>query len=393
MNVPIVILAGARTPVGKFGGSLAGFSATDLGGFAVKEAVRRSGLQPEEIPLCIMGNVLQAGVGQNPARQAALKAGLSPSSSAFTVNMVCGSGLKAVNLAAQAIVLGEADCAVAGGMESMTNAPFILDKARWGSRLGHAKLIDIMLHDGLEDAYTHLHMGQAAEAVTQKYNVSREAMDRFAVRSHHLAAAAQSAGKFTDEVVPVEVKTDGKTSVFTADETIRADSSVEKLAALKPAFVKEGGAVTAGNASQINDAGAAVVLASKSFAESRGLKWMAEIVATAEGGVEPQWVLMAPEMALKNLEKKHGIGVKHLDLIEINEAFATQIVALQNLFAIPEEKLNANGGAIALGHPIGCSGARILVSLLYELQRRGSGTALETLCLGGGNAVATVIRR
>jgi len=386
----VVILSGVRTPSGKFGGSLSEFPATDLGGMVVKEAVRRAGVPAEDISLVVMGNVLQAGVGQNPARQAALKAGLSPSLSAYTVNMVCGSGLKAVNLAAQAILLGEAEVAVAGGMESMSNAPFIVDKARWGSRLGHAKLVDVMLRDGLEDAYTGVHMGETAENVAEKYGVSREEMDAYAYRSQMRAAAATREGRFKEEILPIRVQTKDGVKIIQQDEGIREDTTMEKLTQLVPAF-RKGGKVTAGNSSTINDGAAAVVIASSEYAERKGVRPMAKIVAMAEGGVEPEWVLMAPLSALENMRRRHGFGIADFDLIEINEAFAAQMVAIQKVLKIPDEKLNVNGGGIALGHPIGCSGARILVTLLYALQNRNLRRGMETLCLGGGNAVATVI--
>jgi len=356
----------------------------------VKEAVRRAGVPAEDISLVVMGNVLQAGVGQNPARQAALKAGLSPSLSAYTVNMVCGSGLKAVNLAAQAILLGEVEVAVAGGMESMSNAPFIVDKARWGSRLGHAKLVDVMLRDGLEDAYTGVHMGETAENVAEKYGVSREEMDAYAYRSQMRAAAATREGRFKEEILPIRVQTKDGVKILQQDEGIREDTTMEKLAQLVPAF-RKGGKVTAGNSSTINDGAAAVVIASSEYAERKGVRPMAKIVAMAEGGVEPEWVLMAPLSALENMRRRHGFGIADFDLIEINEAFAAQMVAIQKVLKIPDEKLNVNGGGIALGHPIGCSGARILVTLLYALKNRNLRRGMETLCLGGGNAVATVI--
>ncbi len=386
----VVILSGVRTPSGKFGGALSGFTATDLGGMVVKEAVRRAGVPAEDISLVVMGNVLQAGVGQNPARQAALKAGLAPSLSAYTVNMVCGSGLKAVNLAAQEILLGEAEVAVAGGMESMSNAPFIVDKARWGSRLGHAKLLDVMLRDGLEDAYTGVHMGETAENVAVKYGVSRQEMDAYAYRSQMRAAIATREGRFKEEILPVEVWEKGSPKTVDKDEGIREDTTLEKLAQLPPAFRKDG-MVTAGNSSTINDGAAALVIASSDYASRKGLTPMAKIVAMTEGGVEPQWVLMAPLSALENMKRRFGFGIPDFDLVEINEAFAAQMVAIQKALEIPDEKLNVNGGGIALGHPIGCSGARILVTLTYALKNRRLRRGMETLCLGGGNAVATVI--
>lgn len=364
--------------------------ATELGAIVVQEAVKRSGLAPEEIQTVVMGNVLQAGQGQNPARQAALGAGIAPETTAFTLNMVCGSGLKAINLLAQMIALQEVDVGVAGGMESMSQAPYLVRAARWGSRMGHAELEDVILRDGLEDAYSGWHMGQTAELVADKYGVSREEMDEYAYQSHQKAWSATQSGAFKDEIVPIQVK-DGKTvKVVNTDETIRPDTTLEVLARLKPAF-KEGGKVTAGNAPGLNDGAAALVLASADFASRRGLKPLARLVEIAEGGTEPQWVLMAPVIAYENLRKKTGWSWSDFDLIEINEAFSAQMVALIKTLGIPPEKLNVRGGAVALGHPIGCSGARIMVTLIHALRALGKKRGYESLCLGGGNAVSAVV--
>ncbi|MHA2609516.1 MAG: thiolase family protein [bacterium JZ-2024 1] len=383
----VMVLSAVRTAIGKFGGGLSEFSAVELGSIVVAEAIRRAGISPESIPLVIMGNVLQAGLGQNPARQCALKAGVSPSASAFTVNMVCGSGLKAINLAAQAIQTGEVDVVVAGGMESMSNAPYLLYKARWGQRMGHTQLVDVMLRDGLEDAFSGFHMGNLAEKVARKFHITREEADNFSLRSHQKAAYATEKGWFQEEIVPVRKK-DG-TEVM-KDEGIRPDTSLEKLAKLTPVFQKDG-IVTAGNSSQLSDAASAVVLASEEFCRSTGSKPLARIAGWAEGGMEPEWVLITQLRALENLKKKFGWRVDDFDFIEINETFAPAMLALQRELGIPEEKYNPRGGGIALGHPIGCSGARILTTLLYELRQNGKKRGVATLCLGGGNAVATAL--
>ncbi len=389
----VLILGGVRLPSGKFGGALSGFKVTELGAMVIQEALRRTGVEPEQVNFVAMGNVLQAGVGQNPARQAALGAGLPPRVPAFTVNMVCGSGLKAVNLAAQMLRAGAGEVAVAGGMECMSRVPYYAPDARWGKRLGHTDLVDGILADGLEDAYSGWHMGYTAELVAEKYGVTREEMDRYALQSHQKAARAWDQGAFQAEVLPVEI-TDKKKGkwILQEDETIRRDTSMEKLARLKPAF-KEGGLVTAGNSPGINDGAAAVVLCTARFAEAHGLKAMARWVEAAEGGVEPQWVLMAPAEAYRNMEKKTGYRWEDYDFIEINEAFAAQMVALIRKLEIPEERLNVHGGAIALGHPIGASGARILVTLIHMLQRYQKRRGFAALCLGGGNAVAAVVER
>lgn len=386
----VVFLSGVRTPSGRFGGALKGYRATELGALVIKEAIRRAGISPRDIESVAMGNVLQAGQGQNPARQAAIGAGIPPEASAFTVNMVCGSGLKAINLIAQLIALGELEVGVAGGMESMSQAPYLLKKARWGSRLGHAELEDVILRDGLEDAYSGWHMGLTAELVAEKYNVSRQEMDEYAMQSHQKAWTATQSGAFKEEILPIEVREDKVAKTLDADETIRPDTTMEALAKLKPAF-KEGGRVTAGNSPGLNDGAAALVLASGDFARARGLTPLARLVETAEGGVEPQWVLMAPAAAYENLRKKTGWTWDDFDLIEINEAFSAQMVALIKTLEIPRDKLNVRGGAVALGHPIGCSGARIMVTLLHSLKSLHKKRGFESLCLGGGNAVSAVV--
>lgn len=386
----VVFLSGVRTPSGRFGGSLKTFRPTELGAIVIKEALKRSGLSGGDIQTVAMGNVLQTGQGQNPARQAALGGGIPPEVPAFTVNMVCGSGLKAINLVAQLIALGEIETGIAGGMESMSQAPYLLKGARWGSRLGHTEMEDVILRDGLEDAYSGCHMGQTAELVAEKYGVSRDEMDRYALESHQKAWAATQSGAFKDEIIPIEVTDKKTTIILEIDETIRPDTSMEALAKLKPAF-KEGGKVTAGNSPGLNDGAAAVVLASAEFARERGLSPMARLLETAEGGVEPQWVLMAPVAAYHNLNKKTGWTWDHFDLIEINEAFAAQMVALIKTLEIPRDRLNVRGGAVALGHPIGCSGARITVTLLHSLKSLGKNRGYVSLCLGGGNAVSAVV--
>jgi len=391
MSDPIVILAGARTGIAKFQGPFAGFTAPDLGAFAAKEALNRGKVEPAEVEEVILGNVLQAGVGQNPARQAALKAGLPVSVAAFTVNKVCGSGLKAVMLAAQAIKAGDAGLILAGGMESMSNAPYLLRQARTGYRLGHGEVTDGMVADGLTDAYDGLHMGFTAELVASEHQISRQEMDAYSVKSHQKAAAAWAAGKFDAEtfVVPIPQKK-GDAIPFRADEGIRADVSIEGLAKLRPAFKKDG-VVTAGNASQINDSGAAVVVTTASMAEKKGVAPLGRIVAYATAGLEPRWVMMTPEPAVRAAAAKAGWDLKDVDLFELNEAFAVQSCALLRVLDLPAEKVNVNGGAVALGHPIGASGTRCLLTLLYAMKDRGAKRGIVSLCLGGGNGVAMAI--
>jgi acetyl-CoA C-acetyltransferase len=391
----IVIVSGCRTPVGKFQGSLSDISATKLGAVAVREAVKRAQLTPEQIDECIMGNVVSAGLGQNPARQAALFGGLPPEVSAVTVNMVCGSGLRAVSLAAQTIQTGNAEIIVAGGMESMTNAPYLLPQARSGFRMGNSVAVDSMVNDGLWDVYNDFHMGQTAELVAEKYGITREDQDRFAVSSHQRAAAAWREGRFAEEVVPVELpakKKGAEPKLFERDEAIREDASVETLRALKPAFKKDG-TVTAGNAPGVNDAAAAVVVMSAAKAKALGLKPMARIVAHATSGIDPKWVLMAPVNGARKAMQRAGWSVGEVDLFEFNEAFAVQAIALTRELGISMEKVNVNGGSVAMGHAIGASGARVLVTMMYELARRNAKRGVAALCLGGGNSVAMAIER
>jgi len=387
-----VIVSACRTPVGKFLGSLKGLQATDLGAIAVKEAVRRADLRPEQVDEVIMGNVLTAGVGQNPARQAALKGGLPVTVPALTVNKVCGSGLKAVALAAQAIRASDHEVLVAGGMESMSNAPFLVRGAREGLRLGHGELVDSMVQDGLWDVYENFHMGCCGEAVAEKYEISRQAQDEYALGSHRKAIAAIDAGKFKAEIVPVPVpQRKGPAVLFDTDESPRRDSSIEALARLKPAF-KEGGSVTAGNAPGVNDGASALVVMSEERAAGAGKKPLAEIVAYASSGIEPKMVMMAPVLAVTRVLEKAGWRTDEVDLFELNEAFSVQAVALLRELKLKPERVNVHGGAVALGHPIGCSGARVLTTLLYALADRKAKRGVAALCLGGGNAVAMAIR-
>ena len=391
----IVIVSGCRTPVGKFQGSLSDISATKLGAVAVREAVKRAQLTPEQIDECIMGNVVSAGLGQNPARQAALFGGLPPEVSAVTVNMVCGSGLRAVSLAAQTIQTGNAEIIVAGGMESMTNAPYLLPQARSGFRMGNSVAVDSMVNDGLWDVYNDFHMGQTAELVAEKYGIPREDQDAFAVASHQKAAAAWREGRFAEEVVPVELpakKKGAEPRLFERDEAIREDTTVETLRALKPAFKKDG-TVTAGNAPGVNDAAAAVVVMSAAKAKALGLKPMAHIVAHATSGIDPKWVMMAPVNGARKAMQKAGWSVGDVDLFEFNEAFAVQAIAVTRELGVPMEKVNVNGGSVAIGHAIGASGARVLVTMMYELARRNAKRGVAALCLGGGNSVAMAIER
>jgi len=389
-----VIISAVRTPVGKFLGSLKGFTATDLGAIVVRESVRRAGVPAEEIDEVIMGCVIQAGLGQNPARQAALGGGLLPSVSAVTVNKVCGSGLKAVMMAAQGIRLGDTDVVVAGGMESMSNAPYLIAKAREGYRLGNGVLVDAMIHDGLWDAYNNYHMGCTGEVVAEKFDVSRAEQDEYALNSHRKAAAAIKEGRFSAEIVPVEIpQKKGANVIFDTDETVREDTSLEALGKLKPAFKKEGGTVTAGNAPGVNDGASAVVVTSRDRAKSLGVEPMAGIVAQATSGVEPAMVMMAPVDAIKKVLQKAGWSIGEVDLIELNEAFSVQAVAIVKELGLDPARLNVNGGAVALGHAIGQSGSRILTTMLYELKRRDVHRGVISLCLGGGNAVAMAVER
>ena len=388
-----VILSAVRTPVGKFLGGLAPLSAPELGAIVVREAVQRARLEPAQISECIMGNVVQAGLGQNPARQAALFGGLHPSVAAMTINKVCGSGLKAVALADQAVRLGESDIVVAGGMESMSNAPYLLPGARQGFKMGSVEMVDAMIHDGLWDVYNNYHMGQTAELVSHHYHVSREEQDAYALESHRRAIAAMRECRFASQILPVTVpQKKGDPTVIDKDEGPRADTSLEVLRRLKPAFKKDG-TVTAGNAPGVNDGAAAVVVTTARRAEQLQRPPMARIVAQATSGVEPKWVMMAPVEAIRILWKKTGWKREDVDLYELNEAFAAQAVAVMRELELNPERVNVNGGAVALGHPIGASGARILVTLLYELERRNARRGIAALCLGGGNAVGMAVER
>jgi acetyl-CoA C-acetyltransferase len=389
-----VVISAARTPVGKFLGSLKSFSATQLGSIVVRESVRRAGIKPEDVDEVIMGCVIQAGLGQNPARQAALNGGLPSTVSAVTVNKVCGSGLKAVMIAAQAVQLGDSEIVVAGGMESMSNAPYLIPKAREGYRLGNGELIDAMIQDGLWCAFENYHMGCTGEVVADEYSIDRSRQDEFAMNSHRKAAAAIKAGKFKDEIVPVEVKQrKGPALMFDTNETVREDTSLDALGKLKPAFRGEGGTVTAGNAPGVNDGASALVLTSLRRARELGLEPMARIVAQATAGVEPRLVMMAPVEAVRKLFKKTGWSASEVDLFELNEAFSVAALAVTSELGLDPEKVNVNGGAVALGHAIGQSGSRLLTTILYEMKRRDARRGVVSLCLGGGNAVALAIER
>jgi len=390
-----VIVSAVRTPVGKFQGSLQSFSATQLGALVVREAVRRAGVDAACADECIMGCVLQAGLGQNPARQAALYGGLTSAVGALTINQVCGSGLKAVALAAQAIETRNAEIVVAGGMESMTNSPYLLPQARAGYRMGNGTLVDAMIHDGLWEIYKGFHMGVGAEMIAAKYGIGREEQDAFAVESHRRAAEATAAGFFRDEIVSVEVPASRKGAapvIFDADESIRPETTLEILAGLKPAF-QAGGTVTAGNSPGVSDGAAALVVTSEERAQALGLKPMAVIRAQATGGVEPEWFGLAPIEAVRKCAGRAGWALQDVDLFELNEAFSVQALAVNRDLDLDPAKVNVHGGAVAIGHPIGASGARVLTTLLYALARRGKGKGIAALCLGGGNAVALAVER
>lgn len=387
----IYIISAVRTPIGKMMGGLSKFQAPQLGSFVIGESMKRAGVKAEWVDEVIMGNVLQAGLGQNPARQAALKAELPVSVPAFTVNKVCGSGLKSVMLAAQAIKAGDANIIVAGGMESMSNTPFLLKGARIGFRLGHAELLDSMIHDGLLDAYEGYHMGITAELVADEYEVSRSEQDQFSVESHKKAEEARKNGAFKNEIIPVSIpQKKGEPLVISEDEGIRTDVTVEALSKLKPAF-KNGGSVTAGNASQISDGASALVIAEEKFLEKKSLSPVAAIVAYATSGLAPQYVMMTPVKAVEMVLQKSGWERDSVGLFELNEAFASQGVAIIKTLKLDKQKVNVNGGAIALGHPIGASGARCLTTLLYAMKNRNVKKGIVSLCLGGGNGVAMAI--
>jgi acetyl-CoA C-acetyltransferase len=389
----VVIVAAVRTPVGKFQGALSSFVAPKLGAIVVRELVKRAGIDPALVDECIMGNVLSAGLGQNPARQAAIFGGLPYEAGALTINKVCGSGLKAVALAAQAIQTGNAEIVIAGGMESMTNAPYLLPQARQGYRLGNGTLVDSVVNDGLWDHYNDQHMGIGAESVAEKHSISRERQDEFAVASHRKAAAAWKEGRFDAEVVPVEIPTKkGPPVVLREDESIRPDVSLESLAGLRPAF-KPNGTVTAGNAPGLNDAAAGVLVMSASKAESLGLKPMARIRAQATSGVDPKWIMLAPVTGVQKVLAKAGWSLGDVDLFELNEAFSVQALGVTHELGLGLDRINVNGGAVAIGHPIGASGARVLVTLIHEMIRRDLHRGVAALCLGGGNSVAMAIER
>lgn len=389
----VVITSAVRTAIGSFNGSLASFAAADLGSIVVQEAINRSGIQHSMIDEVILGNVLQAGQGQNPARQAAVKAGVPVEVPSYTINKVCGSGIKAVTLAAQSIIAGDADIVIAGGMESMTNAAYVLDsKARWGYRMGDAKLTDSMVKDGLWCAFNDYHMGITAENVAARYGISREAQDQLAAESQQKALTAISRGVFKKEIVPVTIKGKKGDTVFATDEYPKAGTTLEKLAALKTAFKKDG-TVTAGNASGINDGAAALVVMSAEKACKLGIKPLARIVSFAAAGVDPGMMGIGPVPATRKALDKAGLTIADIDLIEANEAFAAQFLAVGQELNFSQDRVNVHGGAIALGHPIGASGARILVTLLHALEQKEAKRGLATLCIGGGQGIAIIVER
>ncbi|MDD3222047.1 MAG: acetyl-CoA C-acetyltransferase [Clostridia bacterium] len=389
----VVIVSACRTPIGSFGGALKSVSAADLGAITVKEAIKRAGIAPESVEEVVYGNVLQAGLGQNVARQVSIKAGLPVETTAVTINIVCGSGLKTVAMAAQAIKAGDADIIVAGGSENMSLAPYVLPAARWGARMNNSTMVDSMVNDGLWDAFNQYHMGITAENVAAQWGITREEQDAFAVRSQNLAEAAIKGGKFKEEIVPVEIpQRKGDPVVFDTDEYPKFGSTIEKMAKLKPAFKKDG-TVTAANASGINDGAAALVVMSKDKAQELGLSWLCEIVSYATGGVDPSIMGVGPVASCTKALKKADMTVAELDLIEANEAFAAQSIAVARDLKFDMDKVNVNGGAIALGHPIGDSGARILVTLIYEMMKRDSKTGMATLCIGGGQGQTMIIKR
>ena len=389
-----VIISAARTPTGKFQGALKPFSAPELGAIAIKEAVKRAGVDPAKIDEVIMGCVVQAGVGQAPARQAALKAGLPPEVSALTVNMVCGSGLRAVALAGQSVQLGDAEFVVAGGMESMSNIPYAMPGARDGYRMGNQTAIDLMIHDGLWCPFENWHMGNTGEVVAEKHQITREAQDQFAYDSHRKAAEAQSACRFSEEIVSVEIpQRKGDPIVLDKDETVRANTTVEALAKLRPAFKKEGGTVTAGNAPGVNDGASALVVTSSEKASDLGVEPLGRIVSYAVSGIEPKFIMLAPVEGVRRAVAKAGWKLEDVELFELNEAFSVQALGVMKELGINPDLVNVNGGAVALGHAIGNSGGRVLTTLLYEMKRRGAKRGVAGLCLGGGNSVAMAVER
>jgi acetyl-CoA C-acetyltransferase len=393
-NKQAVIISAARTPTGKFQGALKGFTAPDLAAIAIKEAVSRARVSSDKIDEVIMGCVVQAGIGQAPARQAALKAGLPPEVSALTINMVCGSGLRAVALASQAVQLGDAEYVVAGGMESMSNIPYAMPGARDGYRMGNQTVTDLMIHDGLWCPFENWHMGNTGEVVAEKYQITREQQDQFAYDSHRKAAEAHSSGRFKDEIVPVEIpQKKGDPIILDHDEPVRADTTVDSLGKLRPAFKKDGGTVTAGNAPGVNDGASALVVTSAENASSAGVEPLGRIVAWASSGIEPKYIMMAPVRGVQNVLEKAGWTMDSVDLFELNEAFSVQALGVMKELGLMIEKVNVNGGAVALGHAIGNSGGRVLTTLLYEMKRRDVKRGVAALCLGGGNSVAMAVER
>jgi acetyl-CoA C-acetyltransferase len=387
----VVIASACRTPIGKFQGALAGFRAPELGALVAVEAMRRAGIEPDAVEEVIFGNVIGAGLGQNPARQVARAAAVPDEVGSVTINKVCGSGLKAVMLAAQAIRAGDAEVILAGGMECMSQAPYLMPEARNGVRLGHGKLLDAMVHDGLWDIYNDFHMGMTGELVADKYEITRADQDEFAAESHRRAAKATAEGAFADEILPVEIpQRKADPILFKVDENVRADTTVESLARLRPAFKKDG-TVTAANASSINDGAAALVVMSAERAKALGVKPLAKVLGYATGGCAPEWVMMAPEKSIGKCAAKVGKKAVDFDLHEINEAFSSAAIALRRVLDLDPERVNVHGGAVALGHPIGASGARVLVTLLHAMRRRKAKTGMASLCLGGGNAVSMAV--
>ncbi|MGI8554745.1 MAG: acetyl-CoA C-acetyltransferase [Pyrinomonadaceae bacterium] len=389
-----VIISAVRTPTGKFLGALKDIKSPELGAAAIKAAVEKAGIKPEDVEEVIMGCVVQAGIGQAPARQAALKAGLPPEVSALTVNMVCGSGLRAVALAVQAIQLGDAEVVVAGGMESMSNIPYALQTAREGFRMGNQTVTDLMIHDGLWCPFENWHMGNTGEVVADKHKITREAQDEYAYNSHRKAAEAQKEGRFKDEIIPISIpQKKGEPIVLDYDETVRADTTPEALAKLKPAFKKDGGTVTAGNAPGVNDGASALVVTSREKANEIGAEILGKVVASATSGIEPKFIMLAPVEGVKKVLKKAGWKMEEVDLFELNEAFSVQALGVMKELGMNAENVNVNGGAVALGHAIGNSGGRILTTLLHEMKRRNVKKGVAALCLGGGNSVALAVER
>ncbi len=393
-NKEAVIISAVRTPTGKFQGALKGFTAPELGAIAIAEAVKRAGVDPAKIDEVIMGCVVQAGIGQAPARQAALKAGLPPEVSALTVNMVCGSGLRAVALASQSVKLGDADFVVAGGMESMSNIPYALQTARDGFRMGNQVATDLMIHDGLWCPFENWHMGNTGEVVADKHQITRETQDQYAFDSHRKAAEAQAAGYFKDEIIPVEIpQKKGDPLVLDHDEPVRPDTTVETLGKLKPAFKKDGGTVTAGNAPGVNDGASALVVTSREKADELGIEPLGRIVSYAVSGIEPKLIMLAPVEGVRRAVAKAGWSLDDVELFELNEAFSVQALGVMKELGINPDLVNVNGGAVAMGHAIGNSGSRVLTTLLYEMKRRGAKRGVAGLCLGGGNSVAMAVER